>query len=443
MRAKKVTAKDALPVSVWRLVGRFALIGLTAFAGVAVVTSMVSREMGRKEAIRDARRVAFQAGRGVVGATLDDGILTMQPESLQAVDRVVREFVLQGSLTRVKIWRADGTIVYSDETRLIGDQYELGEEELETLSSDQVEAEISDLSKPENRFEAPQQKLLETYLPVELPGGATVLFEAYFQYAGVTEAGRRVWLNFAPISLGALAALEIIQIPIALGMARRLKRSQEQREQLMSHAIEASETERRRIARDLHDGVVQELTGVSFTLAAAARRSDVNAQDRALLDDSSARLREGVRSLRSLLVEIYPPNLQEEGLPAAIGDLLARLSSRGIKSAIFNDLPDDLVLTPNAAGLLYRSTQEALRNIVSHAEARNVQVHLRQNGDRVSVTVEDDGKGFDPRSAGAVTSDGHVGLRALADLIGEGGGSVSVESAPGSGTALHIEVPLT
>ena len=79
------------------------------------------------------------------------------------------------------------------------------------------------------------------------------------------------WIHTAPIAIGSLIALELIQIPIFITLVRRLRAAQLQRERLLRHAIQASEAERRRIASDLHDGVVQELTGVSLSLAAASR----------------------------------------------------------------------------------------------------------------------------------------------------------------------------
>ena len=129
--------------------------------------------------------------------------------------------------------------------------------------------------EPENRFERGQGKLLEVYLPIRTPSGERLLFEAYFRYTPVSAAGARIWRSFAPISLGALIVLEFVQIPIAWSLARRLRERQREREALLRQALEASELERRRIAADLHDGVVQDLTGVAYSLTGAARQPNV------------------------------------------------------------------------------------------------------------------------------------------------------------------------
>ncbi|MEZ5225737.1 MAG: hypothetical protein R2710_03425 [Acidimicrobiales bacterium] len=106
-----------------------------------------------------------------------------------------------GSLVRVKIWSADGTIVYSDEGRLIGEQFELDDESVELLAAGpsdvEAQAEVSDLDEPENKYEERAVKLLEVYLPIYTSTGTPLLFEAYFRYEGVAEAGRRAWLRFA------------------------------------------------------------------------------------------------------------------------------------------------------------------------------------------------------------------------------------------------------
>jgi signal transduction histidine kinase len=420
---------------------RFALAGLIALVTVAVATALISRRVAEREGVSEAQRIAWTSGRGVVQPALTEGVPAMDPEALSALDQVVRDAVLSGSLVRVKLWAADGTIVYSDDSRLIGEQFTLDAEELALFGSDRTVAEISNLDEPENRFEQPQQRLLETYTPVETPAGTPLLFEAYFRYDGVVDIGRDVWISFAPVTLGALLLLQLVQLPLAWSLARSLRRSQQQRELLLSHAVEASERERRRIARDLHDGVVQDLTGVSYELAAAARRADPTSADRVVYEAASGRVRDSIGSLRSLLVDIYPPNLRHEGLRTGLENLLVGLASRGLTTELTVEL-DDAELADHITALLYRGAQEALRNVATHAGASAVRVVVAETAGRAVLVVEDNGRGFDPTTAGAISGDGHVGLRALADLVAEAGGTVTVASGEGTGTEIRVEVPL-
>jgi signal transduction histidine kinase len=327
--------------------------------------------------------------------------------------------------------------VYSDEPRLIGERFDLDEEEMAVLASDEQVAEVSDLSKPENRYET-ESKLLEVYSRAETTSGTPLLFETYFRYSGVTAVGRHLWAQFAPITLGALIVLELVQIPLAWSMARRLQASQREHERLLRHALDASDAERRRIAGDLHDGVVQELTGVSLGLAAQGRGEAVTPQQ-AL--DASAAIRSSIKALRSLLVEIYPANLQEEGLQSAIGDLLNALEARGIATRLHADL-GTTDIDAEAAALAYRTAQEALRNVVSHAVATEVRVTLDIDGGALRLVVDDNGRGFSTDTLDARVDDGHVGLRSLAGLATDLGGSLDVRSAPETGTRVQVSIPI-
>ena len=145
------------------------------------------------------------------------------------MDRVVKERVLSGSIVRVKIWAADGRILYSDEPRLVGRGSALGEDEREALVSGLVNAELSDLSRPENRFERAEGELLEVYLRVRAPSGEPVLFELYERFDSVVASGRRIWSPFLPALLAALLLLWLVHLPLAYRLARRVRRGHEER----------------------------------------------------------------------------------------------------------------------------------------------------------------------------------------------------------------------
>ncbi len=179
-------------------VGRFALAGVIALVIVGIATAIASRRVGEREAIANARTTTVTKAQGLVAPALTDGVLNGTPAAIGAVDAVVRRDVLDGSLVRVKLWNADGTIVYSDEPRLVGTHYTLGADEKAAFSSGKIEAEVSDLSKPENQYERSQGKLLEVYLPVETPSGKPLLFEAYYRYGLVSSNGQPAVAQFRP-----------------------------------------------------------------------------------------------------------------------------------------------------------------------------------------------------------------------------------------------------
>jgi two-component system NarL family sensor kinase len=422
---------------VGRAVAQFGLSGIAALILLGAAGVYLLEKVGRSEAIRNAKEVTSLAGHGIVEPNIDPGLLTGQPAAIQQMDRAVRRGVLGGRVVRVKIWTADGHILYSDEHRLIGSRYPSNASERAALRQGKVEAEVSDLARPENRFERRYGKLLEVYLPIKGPDGQLLRFETYDRYSSVAASGRRLWLAFAPAILGTLALLWFIQLPLAWRVARRLRAGQAERETLLRRAIESSELERRRIARDLHDGAVQSLVGVSYNLVAASDTIDESSRDEtaAVMREAARGTRRTIKELRTMLVDIYPPDLHRTGLEAALRDLIAPLGARGIDADV--DVPPDLELTPEVEMLLFRVAQEALRNAAAHSRASRVDVRVSTADGVVSLSVEDDGRGFE-----GDVEEGHLGLRLVADLVRDASGRLDVHSEPGRGTRIEVEAPL-
>ena len=418
---------------------QFTLAAIMAVALVGAVSAYLLNKAGEDEAIRDAKRVTELAGRGIVEPELSRALLAGDPAAVRRLDAIVGERILShDGVVRVKIWKRDGKIIYSDEPRLIGDTYTLGADDLASLSNGNTEAETTDLSRPENRFERGEGELLEVYLPIHAPSGEPLLFETYIRSGFVASESARVWSTLAPVLIGALILLAILQLPLAWSLARRLRRGQEDRERLLRRAIDASEMERRRIAQDLHDGVVQDLAGVSYSLAAAgARNGDQEGAERELLRDSSARLRQSVRDLRGLLVEIYPADLHRAGLGAALSDVVAGIDARGIRTEL--EVPPDLDLPEHLETLFFRVAQESIRNVVAHAEANTVRICAERHNGVATLVVEDDGRGFAPDIDDGES--GHFGLRMLDDLARDAGGRLRIDAKPGRGTRIELEAP--
>jgi two-component system, NarL family, sensor kinase len=428
-------------LSVPRAVLAFALSGAVVLLLVGVVGVLVLRRVGTAQAMRQAEDLTGVAGRGILEPSLTDGVIRRDARSLQAVDALVHASVLHDPIVRVKLWAPDGTIVYSDEPLLINERFALGADELAALETDAVDAELSDLSEPENRFEREFGTLLEVYLPLHTPDGHALLFEAYLRFDSVAASGQQLWRAFLPVLAVALIALTLLQIPLAYWLARRVRDSQRDRERLLQRAIDASEIERRRIAGDLHDGPVQQLAGVSMSLSAAADRlGDSDPEARTEVLEAAARTRQAMRSLRSALMGIYPPTLQRAGLAAALADLAAPLNGDGVQFEV--DVPSELHLPAGVEALLFRASQEAIRNVGSHARAHNVSLRVTLNGARVMLDIRDDGRGFSPGRERDARDEGHLGLRLLADLARDAGGTLDVTSAPDEGTAVHLEVPV-
>ena len=423
-------------------VTQFALTGLAAVLLVGAVAYLQISRVGRDQAIDDAKQVAGLIGRGIVAPELPADPVDHPGRTRARLDRILAG-VIREPLVRVKLWSEDGTIVYSDQNRLIGTAYQLGEEELATLRSGGVEAELSDLSKPENRFERDQGELLEVYFPIVGPDGDRLLFESYARYESVISSGRDIRLAIVPALLGALALLAIVQVPLAARMARRIRDDYDRREALLRRAVEASDRERRRIAADLHDGVVQRMAGATYSLDALAASGGTESTAAAeALRKAAAITRQCIRELRTTLIEIYPPSLERAGgLAGAIRDLLARLETEGLNTALEIDPPEP-ELGQSVQQLVYRVVQEALRNVERHAHADRAEVRIEVGEGTVRIEVSDDGIGLDPEARDPEREQrGHLGLALIRDLVADAGGSVEIEGRPGAGTTVTAELP--
>jgi signal transduction histidine kinase len=416
---------------------QFLAAGFVALVLVVLATSALSRDAADDEAIHDARTVTQVLARSVAEPAVPRGLVDGDAAAIDRMDRHVLDRLLVGDVRRIKIWAADGTVLYSDRTELIGASYPLDPDELAALEDGHTDAELSDLTKPENRFErALGDDLLEVYTRIWSPEGEPLIFEAYFTADQIASQRGEILGRFLPITLGSLLGLMVLTTPLVLLLTRRLARVAREREALLQAAVRASDAERLRIARDLHDGVVQDLAGSSYALSTVAAQPSVEPGVRAELDEVARSLRTSMRSLRSLLVEIYPPDLHAGGLGAALHDVVAPLAASGV--AVDVDVSGEEHASEAAVELVWRVAQEGVRNVVHHARASRVSLTLHREGDLLVLEIVDDGVGFAPAAPAA---EDHFGLRTLEGLVRESGGTLEVESAPGEGTTLHAEVP--
>ena len=426
------------------------VLALTALVVLAVGTlgAVASRQAAEREAVKDAARQAAVLADAVVTPALEDGILTSEPHAVERLDAAVHAHILNESVVRVKFWTADGRIIYSDEPRLVNRVFPLGDDERAAFlvppgtKNPPIEAEVSKVQAPENTFEAGEGKLLEVYRPVWTPGGHPLLFEIYASYDAVDARTLGLWRGFGGITLASLLILVVLLLPVLWRVLDRLGRAQRQREVALVQAVEASALERRRIAGTLHDGVVQELAATSFVVAGAALHAEQ--EGHVALTETLKRASESVRTsiggLRSLLVDIYPPSLDQTGLVGGLADLVNGPRNRDVQVRL--TVPTEPVRLRQAdERLVYRIAQECLRNATRHARAHHVDVSLTVEEDSVVLEVADDGVGFDPGRVLGAPAQGHFGLRLMAHSVEQGNGQLRLRSAPGAGCQWQLRVP--
>jgi signal transduction histidine kinase len=260
--------------------------------------------------------------------------------------------------------------------------------------------------------------------PVELPEG---------RWTEVERGGERIAAIVHDPSLadepqlvraaGAGAALALENQRLSAELRARIEELRASRARI----VEAGDTERRRLERDLHDGAQARLVALAMKLRLARRKAEGDVA--ALLDESSADLQESLDELRELARGIHPAVLTDRGLDAALRSLADRAP---LPVEIAGDPPEDL--PPAVATALYFVVAEAITNVAKYARASEATVRVQREGGVVVAEVADDGVGGARLDAGS-------GLRGLTDRVAALDGRLELESPPGGGTRLRVEIP--
>jgi len=223
-------------------------------------------------------------------------------------------------------------------------------------------------------------------------------------------------------------------------LARQVRDAQRDRDEAARHALLAPEAERRRIAQDLHDGVVQDLAGIGYALPAVSSMivsGPRGEEARATADEVIDILHRDVEALRSLLVDIYPPNLSTVELPLLLDGLAEVARHAGTEVTVRAHLDEGVPV--HVKEMIYRVVQEGLRNVASHARASHAEVVVARNGGEIVVSVSDDGRGLGQGGA----DDGHLGLRLLADWLAGAGSRLTLGAGPEGGATLTAQLAMS
>jgi signal transduction histidine kinase len=399
---------------------------------------LMSQQIARNVALDDATYRSGSIARGLSGV-IDQEVRSGRERSLERVSDALSPALYNNSLSHIKLWAQDGTILWADDPALVGRRFDLEPEVQKLFGTQRVVAELSELEKAENATQRTADELLEVYVGAFDADGRPWVFESYLSTEQMESNQAAILAGMLPLALGGILLLQIAVLPLAVSLARRVKRAQADRGKLLRHALLASELERRRIAADLHDGVIQDLAGLGYALPLISEhlpRGPEAAGARRAMDEVSSVLANDVPQLRSMLTEIYPPNLDDDGLLGAIEELAMRAEDTGTTVTVH--VSESFAAPAEATRLVYRVVREGLRNVVKHAIGSVAQVYLLRHEDKVIVRVVDDGPGIpDVR----VEAPGHIGLRLLEDTVRDLGGRLDVSSAATGGTILEAIFP--
>lgn len=212
------------------------------------------------------------------------------------------------------------------------------------------------------------------------------------------------------------------------------ERERATRDRFLAEVVRAQDLEARRIAELLHDDAVQRLTALGLRLELAAMRSGEPA-----LRDLAAEAGAITGSIRRLLVDLHPVILESQGIAAAVDGAAEPLRAAGLEVAV---APMELRLVPEHEHLAYRLVQEALANVVAHAEASRIEVSFAADGTTFRCRVDDDGRGLEDSVVEHAVANGSMGLHLVRERIDLAGGSFEIGAREGGGTTFSFALPL-
>lgn len=390
-----------------------------------------------------------------VGTFVDITGRKTSEEALQESERRYRELV-QNANSAIIRWRRDGTITFFNEyaQKLFG------------YTSQEMLGRSVNILVPETESTGDDLTTLLRDI-VERP-------EAYASFINenICRDGHRIWMAWTnkPIldrdgrlrevlAVGSDVSsykateealkksreqLKLMNLTLETKVAKRTRELQLRANQLQRLALElsqAEEKEQQRIASILHDDLQQHLTALKFKLWDLMPRERIDASTQKRLTHFEELLNEGVQKTRRLSYELNPPVLEQNGLLAALewlaGDMLAM---HGLTVALTLD-PGAEPGSASIAGLLYRSARELLFNTIKHAGVRKAALNMNYHDGWIRMEVRDAGAGFNPEAERRKRIRGGLGLFTLTERIHYLGGNVTIDSSPGRGCAVRIDLP--
>jgi signal transduction histidine kinase len=400
-------------------------------AGIGFAWEWLFHRTSEQFAIHEVGRTAGLAGRAAIDPFITDELIAGNPAALDKLAVAGTSLIRDGGVSHVEVWSSTGHLLWADNPSLKGRVVELEAEELALLESQGVMVELS-----ANEVGAPiDEHLLAVDFGTKTQSGRPVVVELFYPAGLLKSLAAEERRSFRPLLFAAIPLLVAVQVPVALALRNRRSSLVAQRENLVQRSIVASDSERRRIAAEVHDGAVQDLIGISIGLSVAAEQVASPVKEHIL--EMAGETRRTVRGLRSLLNSIYPVEVPEIGWVRGLDPLIDVLRQRGVDVEI--DVPD-VSPSPATQLLLLRVGREALRNVSFHAQASHVNISLTRTHTTISLVITDDGVGFDEQLSARKREGGHLGLQLLYDLAEDTGATLVIESQPGAGTTVHLEV---
>jgi signal transduction histidine kinase len=399
-------------------------VALTVAVGV-FLPQQIERRIWRSELDADRSTLAGVVARARVPPA--------NARELAALDRLTRNTILRGDYVSVKLWGADGTVLYSDDSSLIGEQFPVEGGLATALSGATAADDVSKLDRAENAsIRDLADRVLEVYVPISRDGHVVAVWEVYRSLdrfdTAMGEVRRTVWLTVG----GALVLGLVVLAAVQWRVFRDLARSERTQRRLTRDLVDAHEVERRTIVGEIHDGIGQSLHRILFGLRRARSHPDAAPAE---LEKLEPLVERSITDLRRVLRQLSPTVLDDLGLVPAVRSLATMATDDG--QLVVDVTADDAL--PNVDGAtgvaVYRIVQEALHNAVKHGHAEHAAVDLHRSDGMLVTRIEDDGSGYEPQQSSG------LGVWLMHERAEAVGGTLDVWRTS-SGTAVEARIPI-
>ena len=411
-----------------------------AMVVVVIGALLTGRALAHGEAFRNAGTMTAKLANQVCPLIPDAA--NGDPTRLAELNRAIADRKSAGFLKLVTIWGADGRVIYADDASQIGRRLPPPAEVTSAITEGTQSAEFESQPEASNEtYDGNGPGFVEVYVPLTLPDGARVAFEAYYDYPRAAADADRLFRQFLPLVL-ALLLLLIIQLPVA-ALVRQVRRHRAERRGLADAPFAGTGKDRIQVAANLHDGPIQDIAGVGYALGAVAL--SVPEQGQPMMRQAQQSLQRAQQSLRRLMVDLYPLDLSSARCPARSPAWRARCAS--------------MASTCGPRSLPFRHWRRTWCTPCTRGHTRRWPTSPSTPTPPASTSIwpwTTNVPGCPSRNCGSPTTasalipttptrrpTGHDGLRVLDHRLTELGGSLTMASRPGQGTTVLIELPDT
>ncbi|MEY2847815.1 MAG: hypothetical protein RI885_480 [Actinomycetota bacterium] len=428
---------------------RTLLVGLMVMAVVAtalvgLLGAWMTRADARSAALDEAIVRTDLLADTIVARALRSGLDSTEPELTRPAEGELRDGVAEvldgGWILAVKLWKDDGSILWADDSSLIGRTFDFPSLRGRDLSEAADRVAVTDVARPENASLDAGAGVLEVYRSMESPAGTALLLEVQVSESVVQARTSTLWAGLSAPLLAAMVILVLLLVPATWAL---LHRSHRRREGLLRRGVESARLERERVAGRLHDGAVQDIAAATLEMDGLVERAR-QAGDPGLgmrLRAVAERVRQAAKEQRGLLEDLYPPELTESALLRMIDDAAEPARAAGVSVEVTVAERAAEAIASGEQEVVRRLLEEVMRNAARHSSATTARVTVGIENHQVALEIADDGAGFDPGLLDDPAS-GHLGTRVVADLARDAGAELVLRTAPGAGTSWRLTLPV-